>query len=81
MKTSITLNQELDIMYTTRGKGISKPYAVNGSHFSSLKSAIVAAKNVNRDIIHIMTTRENVRFKTVATITKHDFDFVEIVIW
>lgn len=80
MKT-ITLKQELDIMYGTRGYHTPKPYAVCGSHYSSLKLAIVAAKNVNRDIIHIMTTRENVRFKTVATITKHDFDFVEIVIW
>ena len=79
MKT-ISLKAEMAIMNGTRGCYIPKPYAVAGKHYSSLKSAINAAKNVNRDIVHIMATRENVRFKTIATVTNRS-DFYEIVIW
>ena len=79
MKT-ITLKQELDIMYGTRGYHTPKPYAVCGSHYSSLKLAIKAAKNVDRAIVHIMTTKEHARFKTIATVTKRE-GYYEIVIW
>ena len=79
MKT-ISLKAELKIMNQTRGKGISKPYAMNGLHFSSLKVAINAAKNVDRAIVHIMTTKEHTRFKTIATVTKRE-GYYEIVIW
>ena len=68
------------IMHNTRGYHIPKPYATRGNHYSSLKTAIVAAKNVNRDVVHIMTTSEKVRCKTIATVTNLG-DIFEIVIW
>lgn len=79
MKT-ISLKAEMSIMHGTRGYGISKPYAVKGNHYSSLKLAIKAAKNVDRAIVHIMTTKEHARFKTIATVTKRE-GYYEIVIW
>jgi len=75
-----TLKQELAIMYGTRGAGISKSYAVNGQHFSSLKAAISAAKGVNRLHVHVMITVATARFKTVATVTREN-GFFKVVIW
>jgi hypothetical protein len=77
---SIILKNELEIMHGTRGTGISKKYAVNGNHYSSLKAAINAAKGTPRNLVHVMATNQNVKFKTVATITREN-GFFEVVIW
>jgi hypothetical protein len=44
---AISLRDELAIMHGTRGAKIPAPYAVNGSHYHSLKAAVIAAKNTN----------------------------------
>ena len=77
---SITLSQEIEIMHGMRGVKIPHKYAVCGKHFSSLKAAINAAKSTHRNIVHIMTTSESARFKTIATITREN-GYFEIVIW
>ena len=82
----ISLKQELDIMHGTRGYNITARYAVNGKHYSSLKTAISQAKKIvtfggGRMRVHITTTTPTARGVTRATVINHEWDWIETVIW
>ena len=80
---ALSLKDEMAIMHNTRGYHIPKPYATRGNHYSSLKTAIVAAKNGNLrvgNVAYVTKTTPNARCVTVASIINRS-DFYEIVIW
>jgi hypothetical protein len=72
----ISLKQELAIMANTRGYNITARYAVNGKHYSSLKTAISQAKKSEKVRCYVTTATG----KTITTIIKKD-GFFEVIIW
>ena len=79
MKTSITLKDEMAILNGTRGMNISKPFTVNGSHFSSLKAAVNAAKGFEGERYHRSVATVS-GYVTVATVINQG-EFYDVVMW
>ena len=83
---AISLKHELAIMHGTRGYNITARYAVNGNHYSSLKTAISQAKKIvtfggGRMRVHVTTTTTAARQVTLATVINHDWEWIETVIF